>query len=87
MRPSVTFLGFNVGSWSVDKESSKVEEVRNWPILKTVQDVLAFFLWLAGFYRKFVHKSAEIALPLTDILKYMEFEEKFGIQEGPSGVG
>ncbi len=60
VRPSVTFLGFTVGSRSVDRESSKVEEVRNWPILKTMQDVLAF-LGLAWFYRKFVHKFALIA--------------------------
>ncbi len=77
MRPSVTFLGFTVGCGSVDRESSKVEEVRNWPIPKTVLDVLAF-LGLARFYRKFVHKVAEIARPLTDILKSTEFEEKFG---------
>jgi hypothetical protein len=42
-----------------------------------VHDVLAF-LGLAGFYSKFVHKLAEIARPLTDILKSPEFEEKFG---------
>ena len=61
----------------VDKESSKVEEVRNWPVPRTVRDVRSF-LGLAGFYRKFVHKFAEIARPLTDILKSTEFEEKFG---------
>ncbi len=66
-----------MGSWSVDKERSKVEEERNWPILKTVQDVLAF-LGLAGFYWKFVHEFAEIARPLTDILKSTEFEESLG---------
>ncbi len=36
------------------------------------------FLGLAAFYRKFVHKFANIARPLTDILKSIEFEEKFG---------
>ena len=77
LRPSVTFLGFTVGRGVVDKESSKVEEVRNWPVPKTVRDVRSF-LGLAGFYRKFVHKFAEIARPLTDILKSTEFEEKFG---------
>jgi hypothetical protein len=77
MRPSVTFLGFAMGRGSVDRESSKVEEVRNWPILKTVQDLWTF-LGLEGFYRKFVHKLAEIALPLTDILKSTESEKKFG---------
>ncbi len=45
--------------------------------LRTTQDVQAFQL-----YRKFVHKFAEIAQPPTDsdsdILKSMEFEEKFG---------
>ncbi len=74
MRPSV---GFTVGSGSVDRESSKVEEVRNWPVPKTVLDVRAF-LGLAGFYWRFVHKFAEIARSLTDILKSTEFEEKFG---------
>jgi len=76
-RNSVTFLGFTVGEGKVDKEDSKVEEVKNWPIPKTVRDVRAF-LGLAGFYRRFVHKFAEIARPLTDILKSTEFEEKFG---------
>ncbi len=52
----------------MDKESSKVEEVRNWPVPKTVRDVRPF-LGLAWFYRRFVHKFAGIARPLTDILK------------------
>ncbi len=56
IRPSATFLGFTVGRGNVDKESSKVEKVRNWPIPKTISDVLAF-LEFTGFYRKF----AEIA--------------------------
>ena len=73
----MTFLGFTVGEGKVDKEDSKVEEVKNWPIPKTIRDVRAF-LGLAGFYRRFVHKFAEIARPLTDILKSTEFEEKFG---------
>ncbi len=60
MRPSVTFLGFTVGTGGVDKESSKVEEVRNRPIRMTVCDMLAF-LGLAGFYRKFLNEFAEIA--------------------------
>jgi hypothetical protein len=79
MRPSVNFLGFTVGKGSVDKENSKVKKVRNWPIPKTVSDVQAF-LGLAGFYKKFAHKFAEIARPLTDsdIQKSTEFEEKFG---------
>ncbi len=62
----------------MDKESSKVEEVRNWPVPKTVRHIQSF-LGLAWFYLKFVHKFAEIARPLTDILKSTEFEEKFGL--------
>ena len=56
-----------------------MEEVRKWPIQKTLHDVLAF-LGLAGFYLKFVHKFTEIAAarPLTEILKSTECEEKFG---------
>jgi hypothetical protein len=62
----VTFIGFTVGRGSVDKESSKVEEVRNWPVPGTIRDVWAF-LGLAWFYRRFVHKFAEIARPLKEL--------------------
>ncbi len=51
-----------------------MEEVKNWPIPKTTLDMLAF-LGLAGFERRFVHKFAEVARPLTDFLKSTEFEE------------
>jgi hypothetical protein len=53
-----------------------MEEVLNWPVRNSIQDVQAF-LGLAGFYRKFVHAFVELARPLTGILKSTEFEEKF----------
>ncbi len=46
----------------MDKEDSKVEEVKNWPIPKTIQDVLAF-LGLAGFYLRFVHNLQKLLGP------------------------
>eukprot|EP00961_Rhodomonas_salina_P132084 1778070-Rhodomonas_salina.1 len=73
----IQFLGFRVSEGQIYKDPTKTEAVRNWPVPKTVREVLGF-LGLVGFYR-FVKDFATIAQPLTDILKLTEFEEKFGV--------
>ena len=60
----------------MDKDPSKTQAVQDWPYPTTVHEIRSF-LGLVGFYRKFIQGFAQIAKPLTDILKSTEFEEKY----------
>eukprot|EP00961_Rhodomonas_salina_P037487 503739-Rhodomonas_salina.1 len=77
-KKEVQFLGFVVCKGQVDKDPAKVEAVREWPEPTNVREIRSF-LGMSGFYRRFVQNYAQIAKPLTNILKSTEFEEKFGV--------
>ena len=63
---SVEFLGHIVESGQIRMDPKKIEAVQNWPIPKNVTEVRGF-LGLAGYYRKFIHKFAQMATPLTGL--------------------
>ncbi len=63
MQPSLTFQGFTAGLGQGELQGGGGPELAH-----EVQDMLAF-LQLACFYMEFVHKLAEIARLLTDMLK------------------
>ena len=44
----------------------------HWPVPATMTDLRAF-LWLTGYYRKFVKHYGQITKPLTDILRLKNF--------------
>eukprot|EP00873_Tetraselmis_striata_P033022 jgi/Tetstr1/453286/TSEL_040278.t1 len=67
-RTSVEFLGHIVEAGQIKMDPRKVEAVQQWPVPKTVKDVRGF-LGLAGYYRKFIHNFAAIAVPLHDLTK------------------
>lgn len=46
----------------------KITAIVNYPIPKTVRDVRAF-LGLVGYYRRFIKHFADIAKPLTELIK------------------
>lgn len=64
----VPFLGFIVKNGEIQPSKEKVLAVRKFPIPKNVTQVQSF-LGLTGFFRKFIHKYAIIARPLTDLTK------------------
>jgi hypothetical protein len=64
----VSFLGHVVNEHGLSVQQHKVKAVSEWPQPKTRKDVKSF-LGLTGYYRKFVHKYSQIALPLTELTK------------------
>ncbi len=77
LRQEVLFLGFHVKGGEVHTDLNKIQAIRDWPVPKTVREVRSF-LGLCNFYRKFIAKHAQLAKPLTNILKSTEFKEKYG---------
>lgn len=67
-QPSVVFLGHQVSAEAVAVEDAKVEAIRQWPRPKNRTDVQRF-LGFANFYRNFVPRFADIAAPLTSLLR------------------
>ena len=49
-------------------EDERIEVVRNWPELKSIQDIQVF-IGFANFYQKFIRGFSKIAAPLTSILQ------------------
>jgi hypothetical protein len=64
MDPSeVNFVGFRVDGKGIHVDEEKTKAIKDWPIPKRPRDVRGF-LGLVGFYRRFIHRFAHIALPL-----------------------
>jgi hypothetical protein len=68
LRTSVDFLGHHVSRHGVATQPDKVKAVTEWPPCKSAKEVKSF-LGLSGYYRKFIKDYADIARPLTDLLK------------------
>jgi len=64
----VGFLGVIIGLDRVRMEKKKVQEVVDWPVLKSVKDIQKF-LRLANYYRWFVKDFAKIANPLYEMTR------------------
>lgn len=62
------YLGHIIGKDGVATDSRKIEDVKNWPVPTSVNQVRAF-LGLAGYYRRFLQNSEVISRPLNDLLK------------------
>lgn len=62
------YLGHIISPQEIRPDPDKVEVVLGWPHPTTVKQTQAF-LGLTGYYRKFVAQYAQIAMPLTDLLR------------------
>jgi Reverse transcriptase (RNA-dependent DNA polymerase) len=66
---STTFLGVQLGNGEIAMDPSKIAGITDWPeTLATVKDVRST-LGVFGFQRPFIRGFAQIAKPLTDLLK------------------
>ena len=57
-----------VSAAGIDPQQEKIQSIQDWPVLKCVCDVRAFF-GLASYYRKSVQNFASIAEPLSALTK------------------
>ena len=59
----VLYLGHIISHEGVATDPSKTKKISTWPVPQNLQEVQRF-LGLASYYRRFIHKFAEIARPL-----------------------
>ena len=52
----------------ISMDSVKLKGIQDWPIPNTVKEVRSF-LGFGNYYRKFINKYSELALPLNGLLK------------------
>jgi hypothetical protein len=65
---SVKFLGHTISNEGISVDPSKVQEVMEWRLPKSVHQIRSF-LGLAGYYCHFVPDFSRIAKPMTKLLK------------------
>src|SRR5436305_4001424 len=66
--PNISFLGHIVGRSGIAVDPSKVEKIKNFPILKDLKELRAAHE-LFSYYRKFIKDFFKIAKPMLKLLK------------------
>ncbi len=66
-QPEVEYLGHIIGNGKLKTMPRNIEKVKNCKPPETLTEVRAFCN-LVGYYRKFIHKFAQIAKPLTELM-------------------
>jgi len=68
-QPEVDFLGVHLGHREISIDPSKIARIKEWPTtLKSVKEVRST-LGILGFQHPFIPGFADIAKPLTNLLK------------------
>jgi hypothetical protein len=68
MKDEAPYLGHIISKDGIKMDPKKVETIQNWPEITTIKQLQAF-LGLMGYYRKFIKNFAQVAKPMTDLLK------------------
>lgn len=68
LKTQVVYLGHLITKEGIQPDPGKINCVENFPVPKNTKDIKSF-LGLVGYYRKFIEGFAEIAKPLTKLLR------------------
>uniref|UniRef100_A0A0G4GXP6 Reverse transcriptase domain-containing protein n=1 Tax=Chromera velia CCMP2878 TaxID=1169474 RepID=A0A0G4GXP6_9ALVE len=71
----VEYLGHSVSARGTRPSKKNTEKIRKWPT-PTDHPSLRTFVYLCNYYRGFVQKFAQIAYPLTELLKTHDKDKK-----------
>ena len=66
-KTKISYLGHIVSRDGIECDPKKVEAIQNWPRPITVSDVRSY-LGFTNYYRRFIHKNAQIAQPLNKLI-------------------
>eukprot|EP00960_Hanusia_phi_P024497 721286-Hanusia_phi.AAC.3 len=64
----IDFLGHTISQQGVETQQSKTTAISEWRVPCNAKDV-KIFLGVAGYYRKYIHRYAELAAPLHALLR------------------
>jgi len=70
---TVDYLGHVISAPGVSMEDEQVNAIRTWNTTQSIDDVQSF-LRVVNFYRRFIIKMAEVAVPLTRLTGNVDFE-------------
>ena len=68
LKEEILFLGHCISTKGLRMDPEKIKAILEWPDLTSKIDVLSF-LGLVNFYYKYLEHLADIAIPLSDLLK------------------
>ena len=66
-KTKISYLGHIVSRKGIECDPNKVEAIKNWPRPITVSDIRSY-LGFTNYYRRFIHKYAQIAQPLNKLI-------------------
>ena len=68
LKPEINYLGHIISSHGLRPDPDKLKAVKEFPVPKNQKNIKQF-LGLAGYYRRFIKNFAQIAKPLTNLLR------------------
>ncbi len=68
LRHEASFLGHVLRADGILTQDSKISSIKNWSPLTDIRSVCAF-VSLCSYYCKYIWRFAELAAPLTNLLK------------------
>lgn len=68
LRKEVEYLGYVISVNGIKPNEKKIQAIKNWPIPRDLRQ-LRGFLGLSGYYRRFIKNYADIAKPLTLLMR------------------